>query len=339
MRARTSVSRTWTPSCRLLNLVGGASFVARYWSSDCPLPQPEVVLPKLTKSLPALSGRAVRIPPVPRACSEPRVPPSAPFCNESLSLIPFRKVSLLLYGSSGVVIWLRVKLFSLPVGQNNALRVPLGVWITTKRFGAAASPMARRALSSGMAAVAASPPRSRLRRVNLSGFMIFDLDSRRYLRPIPEGICLSGRHDQVDDVAVGCGEGLLHRSQRARIFAAFGASGGKAEPLRGDARANLRAVGELRCQLGGTVEGAGQARVGGAQDFTRDIQRLAVVLLPILPDRVVVLESQANRVHQLVTTGAAGPCGFVRREAQARGRALVHARQRDVDVGRGGGGG
>src|SRR6478736_1800126 len=127
MRARTSVSRTWTPTCRLLNLVGGASFVARYWSSDCPLPQPDVVFPKLTKSLPELRGRPVSIPPVPRACSEPTVPPRAPFCSASLSLMPFRNVSLLLYGSSGFVLVLRVKLFSVPVGQNNALRVPLGV--------------------------------------------------------------------------------------------------------------------------------------------------------------------------------------------------------------------
>ena len=51
----------------------GASFVARYWSSDWPLPQPEVVLPKLLNCVPALSGRAVSMPPVPRACSEPSV--------------------------------------------------------------------------------------------------------------------------------------------------------------------------------------------------------------------------------------------------------------------------
>ena len=55
------------------------------------------------------------------------MPPSAPFCSESLSLMPFKNVSLLLYASSGFVIWLSVKLFSLPVGQNKLLRVPLGV--------------------------------------------------------------------------------------------------------------------------------------------------------------------------------------------------------------------
>src|SRR6187431_1907752 len=199
------------------------------------------------------------MPPVPRASSEPKVPPSAPFCSESLSLMPFKNVSLLLYASSGFVNWLSVKLFSLPVGQNKLFRVPLGVWMTTKRMGEASAPTARVAFRSGMAAVAARPPRSRLRRVNLSGFMIFDLDSRRHQGPIPEGICLSRSYDQLEQIAA-CGvEGSFHRGQGAGIAARFGAPRSEAEPLCGHALADQRAARELGRQLGGAVEGPGQA--------------------------------------------------------------------------------
>src|SRR3954465_2157981 len=135
MRARTSVSRTCTPTCRLLNRVGGASVVARYWSMDCPLPPPEVVLPKLLNWVPDLRGRAVSRPPVPRACYEPSVWPSSPVCRAGSRLVPFRKVSLLFQGSIACVMVLTLKLVSVPVGQNRLLRVPLGVRKTTRRVG------------------------------------------------------------------------------------------------------------------------------------------------------------------------------------------------------------
>ena len=93
------------------------------------------MLPKLLNCVPDFSGRPVSMPPVPRACSEPTVPPSAPFCSAGFSLMPLRKVSLLLNGARSGVNVLSVKLVSVPVGQNRLLRVPLGVAKTTSRVG------------------------------------------------------------------------------------------------------------------------------------------------------------------------------------------------------------
>jgi len=79
---------------------------------DSPLPQPDVVLPKLTNSVPELSGRPVSMPPVPRACSEPRLPPSVPFCRALFSWMPFRKVSFCWKGARGAPFHFRIRSFS-----------------------------------------------------------------------------------------------------------------------------------------------------------------------------------------------------------------------------------
>jgi hypothetical protein len=68
------------------------------------------------------------MPPVPRACSEPTVPPSAPFCRAGFSLMPLRNVSLLLNGARSGVNVFSVKFVSVPVGQNRLFRVPFGVY-------------------------------------------------------------------------------------------------------------------------------------------------------------------------------------------------------------------
>src|SRR3569623_2733504 len=211
---------------------------------DWPLPQPEVVLPKLLNCVPASSGRPVSMPPVPRACSEPTVPPSLPVCRAGFNVMPFRNVSLLLYGSRADVNVFILMFVSVPGGQNRALRVPFGCVITTSRVGAVAGWLrAWRASSQGMAADAARPPRSRFRLVNRRGFMGVPLASLRDGGAIPEGIGLGHGDDQLDQIAARAGERALQGRHRAGVIVALGPAGGIAEPLRRHAVAHLLAAG------------------------------------------------------------------------------------------------
>jgi hypothetical protein len=74
----------------------------------------------------------------------------------------------------------------------------------------------------------------------------------------------------------------------------------KAEPGLHEAVFDLLALGQLLTERDSAVEGAGHV---GVADLAAGVDREAVVGIAPLPERIVVLEAEANRIHQGVASG------------------------------------
>ena len=95
------------------------------------------------------------------------------------------------------------------------------------------------------------------------------------------------------------------RSAEWRALITVGRSGvaaeSEAEPLSGHAGESLLALGELRAELGRPVEVAGHV---GAMNRPRHVDEPPGVASPPGARCVETFEAEADRIHQLVTTGA-----------------------------------
>src|SRR5262249_31316418 len=103
----------------------------------------------------------------------------------------------------------------------------------------------------------------------------------------------------------------------------------EAEPLRGHALPHLLAPGEAVCERHGAVELP--VTVPGAEELSAGVDRGALIHVAPQADRIIVLEAEADRVHELMARGAER-IFRVLPEPLAGGDAGLHLRRLDLDV-------
>ena len=213
MRARTSVSRTCTPICKLGKVVVGASFV------DQKLVERLAAPPARRRVAEALELRPrLQRPGGQHAAGAARVlgadvAAQRAVLERVVEADPLEEGELATSSASrSAVILGSVKLVSVPVGQNRALRVPLGVANTTNRVGAGVGRLAigARRLQQRDRGRRRQPAPEEIPSGEAKGIHCSHLSvTARIGRPIPKGVRLghattSSTRSPPDFVKVSC---------------------------------------------------------------------------------------------------------------------------------------
>src|SRR6185436_19058617 len=97
---------------------------------------------------------------------------------------------------------------------------------------------------------------------------------------------------------------------------------GVAVPVRRQAVARHRAIGDAGGKLTGAGEGAVQAGFTAFYHLTRFVDVEAVLGRAVTPELVVAFETEADAIDQRVTTGARGLLGVLPEALTSRGRGI-----------------
>ena len=204
-----------------------------------------------------------------------------------------------------------MKLVSLPVGVHAVGSVPSAENMTMNRLGEVPARARRGSIASSQGSAIAAPAAPRRMVLRDIGFMVGSPAGRSRKparRTVVRTIALKSPPSPVR--AVG------QRGDRALVAGRLlAAPEGVAEPLGGRAGRDLGARGQLRRQAGDAVEGRRRRRCRSAlpvasTGWSASVSRQTA-------GGVVVLEGEANRIHQLVAAGAKR-VGGVLGEALAR---------------------
>src|SRR5258708_4480316 len=139
-------------------------------------------------------------------------------------------------------------------------------------------------------------------------------------RSIEEVVGLGERQEETLHVALGGLEGAAQGGMRASVFSLLEAPFRDVEPLSDVTIACVVALGDLVCQLDGSVEVASLVSAG---HIAAVVNGLAVVEILPKPDAVVVLETETDGVEPRVARDA-GRVGTMGQEALARGARGIH---------------
>src|SRR5262245_30251125 len=142
---------------------------------------------------------------------------------------------------------------------------------------------------------------------------------------VQERVRADDGHQELTQVLARAGEAVLDGLEHAPFALTFEPSHGEPEPLGGEAGAERLRLDQLLPELPCSREGAATLC---RRQLTVDIDRLAPFRVAVPADRVVLLQTKADVVHDLVTSAAVWP-RFDRGEkgSDASGRRRFHVRR------------